>query len=65
MNSTILEIKDSGELVILSDGSKWEISSFDAFHTRMWMTFDRVEVGPGKLINLSRGNKSVTARRKI
>ena len=60
---SIREIQDSGKLLILSDGSKWEISSFDSFHTRMWMRMDTIEVQLGKLTNETR-KQTVDARRK-
>ena len=65
MSHLIREIQDSGKLVILDDGSKWEIGIFDSMETRMWMRMDRIDVSLGKLTNLSQRNKSVDARRKL
>ena len=64
MLRSIHDIQDFGKLILLDDGSKLEISSFDAFHTQMWMLMDQVEESLGKLTNVSRGNQSVDARRK-
>jgi len=63
MDKYIQDIRNSGELIILNDGSKWAVSSFDAFHTRMWMRFDKVEVSNNTITNKSRNNKTVSARR--
>lgn len=65
MSQRIREVKDRGKLIILSDGSKWEISSFDAFHTMMWMPFDEIEVGVAHLINVSRRSQRVSAQRTL
>ncbi len=65
MKQPIKEIKDSGTLIILEDGSKWEINSFDSFHTKMWMKSDLVEVYFGNLKNVSRNNVSVFAKKKL
>ena len=35
MKASVKEIQDSGKLIVLDDGSKWSVSSFDAFNTRM------------------------------
>lgn len=63
MNQRIREVKDGGKLIVLSDGSKWQVSSFDAFHTMMWMPFDEIEVGVAHLINVSRRSQRVSAQR--
>lgn len=60
----IREVKEQGRIVILTDGSKWEVSSFDAFHTRLWMVMDEIKVELGSLTNLSRQNRKVNAIRK-
>lgn len=64
MTRSVREVQDSGRLVILDDGSKWEVSSFDSFHTRMWLPLDRVDEKLGKLVNTSR-NQAVDARRRF
>ena len=63
MKASVKEIQDSGKSIVLDDGSKWSISSFDAFNTRMWMRFDNIEINFNKLTNHSRGNQTVDARR--
>ena len=52
MKASVKEIQDSGKSIVLDDGSKWSISSFDAFNTRMWMRFDNIEINFNKLTNL-------------
>lgn len=59
MKYSINEIQDSGQLIILSNGTKYKVSSFDAYHTRIWMKFDEVSVDAFKMTNHSRGNQSV------
>ena len=63
MKASVKEIQDSGKLIVLDDASKWSVSSFDAFNTRMWMRFDNIEINFNKLTNLSRGSQTVDARR--
>ena len=63
MKASVKEIQDSGKLIVLDDSSKWSVSSFDAFNTRMWMRFDNIEINFNKLTNLSRGSQTVDARR--
>ena len=49
MSNYIRKIEDSGKLIILEDSSKWEVSSYDAFTTRMWMVMDNVSVSLNKM----------------
>ena len=51
---SVSEILDNGELLKLSDGSYWEISSFDTFDTRWWNTIvdDIVITDTHKIVNL-------------
>jgi len=65
MRRSIREILESGQLIVLDDGSKWKVSSFDAFHTKLWMRMDQVEESFGKLTNVSRGGQSVSVTRKF
>jgi hypothetical protein len=65
MSNYIRKIEDSGKLIILDDSSKWEVSSFDAFTTKMWMTGDNVSVSLNKMTNLSRNNETVSVTRKF
>jgi hypothetical protein len=64
MRRSIREIQDSGKLIVLDDGSKWEVTSYDAYHTKLWMRSDQIDESFGKLTNLTRGMQSVRARRK-
>lgn len=43
-DSTIEEIKYDGHLVILEDGSRWEVNSSDIYTSDSWYTGDRVVV---------------------
>jgi len=65
MSNYIRKIEDSGKLIILDDSSKWEVSSYDAFTTRMWMIMDNVSVSLNKMTNLSRNNETVSITRKF
>lgn len=65
MSNYIRKIEDSGKLIILDDSSKWEVSSYDAFTTRMWMIMDNVSVSLNKMTNLSRNNETVSVTRKF
>jgi hypothetical protein len=60
MSNYIRKIEDSGKLIILDDSSKWEVNSYDAFTTRMWMIMDNVSVSLNKMTNLSRKNETVS-----
>ena len=62
MKNWIKEIKDSGKLIILSDNSKWFISSFDAFDTKFWMKLDNVSVKGSKMVSHSQRDKTVDVR---
>lgn len=42
--ANIEEIKYDGRLIILDDGSRWEVDSSDAFTAEMWSELDRVVV---------------------
>lgn len=43
MKSCISKVQDKGMMVVLTDGSRWAVDSFDAFHTQMWRPNDEVE----------------------
>ena len=58
----IKEKIDSGRMLLLADGSLWEISLLDRINTMLWMMFDDVIVVKGdsplfpyKLVNTSQG----------
>ncbi len=62
MQTSIARVEKNGELVLLINGTKWAISSFDAFYTRMWLVGDKIETSMSSLTNVSRQNKKVSAR---
>lgn len=53
----IQEIKYNGRLVILDDGSRWEVDEFDAMTSEMWMEMDRVVVIDGEMYKLDDSEK--------
>jgi len=63
MNNYIKEIQDSGKLIVLDDGSKWAVGSYDSFTTRIWLRMDKITVANNELINTSRRNEKVPATR--
>jgi len=65
VSNYIRKIEESGKLIILDDSSKWEVSSYDTFTTRMWMIMDNVSVSLNKMTNLSRNNETVSVARKF
>jgi hypothetical protein len=46
------DIKYDGRLVILGDGTRWEVNSIDASTTDMWSTMDRVVVIDNEMFKL-------------
>ena len=52
-HDTIDEIKYGGRLVILNDGSRWEVDDGDEDTSEFWNSFDEVAVIDGKMYNLS------------
>lgn len=40
----VTRVESSGKIVILSDGSRWEIYSLDRIHTMLWLPVDDVTV---------------------
>lgn len=59
MKDWIKDIQDSGKLITLSTGSKYKVSSYDSFDTRMWMKMDNVSVNGNKMTNHSQRDKTV------
>lgn len=53
---------DDGAVVILEDGSVWEISSIDRIYTILWLPITDIVACPDKLINTDDG-EVVEARR--
>lgn len=52
-DGTISQIKYDGHLVVLDDGSRWEVDEVDSFTSGMWMDGDQVVVVNGEMFNLS------------
>lgn len=48
----IEEIKYDGRLVILDDGSRWEVDSFDSSTAEMWGPMEKVVVIDDEMYNL-------------
>lgn len=51
--STIDEIKYDGRVVVLDDGTRWEVASHDDSVADLWTPSDEVVVIDGKMYNLS------------
>lgn len=47
--ANIKDVKFDGRLVILDDGSKWEVDNIDTYITSSWVIFDTVIVVEGKM----------------
>lgn len=62
MQTSIARVEKHGELILLCNGTKWAVNSFEAFHTRMWFSGDKIETSMSSLTNISRQNKKVSAR---
>jgi hypothetical protein len=57
----IVEIKYEGRLVVLNDGSRWEVDSLDSGTVDLWGPFTKVAVIDGVMYNLEDGgNAEVT-----
>lgn len=48
----IADIKYDGKLVILDDGTRWEVDSLDASTAEMWSSLDKVVVIDGEMFKL-------------
>jgi len=57
----ISSISDDGRVIILEDGSIWEVASIDRIYTRLWLRFENVIIYGNIMINVDNGEKvSVT-----
>jgi hypothetical protein len=56
-DSFIDSIKFDGRLIVLQDGSKWEVDSSDAYTADSWTTGDRVVVIDGEMFLLENTEK--------
>ena len=60
-----IESKSSdGSIIILEDGSVWEVDGVDRVDSSLWLTADEVIVCNGSMINLSNGEKVNVMRLK-
>ncbi|WP_164104208.1 hypothetical protein [Candidatus Laterigemmans baculatus] len=50
--SEIAELKYEGRLIILTDGSRWEVDELDASTAEFWSELDRVVVIDGEMYRL-------------
>lgn len=50
--AVIENIKYEGRLIVLDDGSKWEVDSGDASVAEMWSPFDKVLIADGEMFRL-------------
>jgi hypothetical protein len=55
--SDISEIKYDGRLIILEDGSRWEVDSVDASTSEFWGEFSKVVVIDGEMYNIEDAEK--------
>lgn len=53
----IEEIKYGGRLIILDDGSRWEVDEFDASTAEFWSEFEKVVVIDGDMYLLNESDK--------
>lgn len=55
---------NDGEIIVLEDGSVWEVDSYDRYDSRYWMNSDDVIItdGEDKMINVDE-DESVDVRR--
>ncbi|BDD85943.1 hypothetical protein [Desulfofustis limnaeus] len=59
MKSWIKEIQDNGRILLLGDGTKYKVSSYDAYDTKFWMKMDNVSVIGSKLTNHIQRDKTI------
>ncbi|MEM5871920.1 MAG: hypothetical protein QW051_03540 [Candidatus Aenigmatarchaeota archaeon] len=48
---------DDGSIIILEDGSVWEVNPIDRIYSILWLPTDDVIICNGKMINLDNGEK--------
>lgn len=61
-NHWIESVHQNGKIVILEDGSVWEISSLDRINTALWLPITSIVACPNKLINTDDGEKAEAIR---
>jgi hypothetical protein len=57
VSSEISEIKYDGRLIILEDGSRWEVDSMDVGTSEFWQTFSKVVIIDGEMFNIEDAEK--------
>lgn len=65
MKSSIAKIEKDGASIELLNGTRWTVSSFDMYHTSMWIVGDKIVTSFSSLTNESRHNKKVSATQTI
>lgn len=55
--SEVDEIKYGGKLVVLNDGSRWEVADIDQDAAAVWSELDKVAVIDGEMYNLENCDK--------
>jgi len=58
----VKSVTDDGELVVLEDGSVWQVDPVDAIDSMLWLPTTEIVACDGMLINVDDGEK-VSARR--
>ena len=53
---------DGGSIIVLEDGSVWQVSSFDTIDSNLWLQTDNIVACDDKLINTD-DRSTVEARR--
>jgi len=54
---SISKVSDQGKIVILNDGSVWQVDFSDTVTSTLWMMYDDVTACDDILINTSQGEK--------
>lgn len=57
MTSEIAEVKYDGRLIVLEDGTRWEVESVDASICEFWNEFSKVVVIDGEMYNIEDAEK--------
>lgn len=60
----IAEIKYDGRLIVLEDGTRWEVDSVDASTSEFWNEFSKVVIIDGEMYNIEDAEK-VTVQEEI
>lgn len=58
----VASVSDSGSIVVLEDGSVWEINPLDTIYTMLWLPTTEVVACANRLIN-TEDQETVSARR--